>query len=128
MIPKKVNRLYKQAAEDLNVDESLIENLSDFFYKELKNALSNLSHPRINADGLGHFVAKKSAVRKAIPKYSEKLEDHDTSTFGAYHNKKQMESKLELLINLDKMITEEEEFKQEFKNKKYGNTKGNLEE
>lgn len=128
MIPKKVNRLYKQAAEDLNVDEALIEDLSEFFYKDLKDCLSNLRYPRVNADGLGHFVAKRLSVRKAIPRYTKQLENHDTSTFGAYHNKKQMETKLEMLISLEKIMTEQAELKQEFKNKKYGNTKGNLEE
>lgn len=128
MIPKKVNRLYKQAAEDLNVDETLIEHLSEFFYKDLKDCLSNLRYPRVNADGLGHFVVKKHNVRKTIAKYNKILENHDTSTFGAYHHKKQMEVRLDQLINLEKEITEQEELKEEFKNKKYGNTKGNLEE
>jgi hypothetical protein len=128
MIPKKVNRLYKQAAEDLNVDEALIEDLSEFFYKELKDCLSNLRYPRVNADGLGHFVVKRQSVRKAIPRYTKLLETHDTSTFGAYHHKKQIEVKLEMLIDLEKTITEQEQLKEEFKNKKYGNTKRDLEE
>jgi nucleoid DNA-binding protein len=128
MIPKKSRTLYKEISEDLNLSEDLIQDFVEFYYKEVRSNLTELKHPRINIDGLGQFAIRTYSVRKAIPRYTKQLENHDTSTFGAYHNKKQMETKLEMLISLEKMMTEQEELKEEFKNKKYGNTKGNLEE
>lgn len=118
MIPKKANSLYTEVAEDLNVDKQLIENTVEFFYKEVRTLLSNLSHPRINVDGLGQFAVKNYSVRKGIEKYTKQLKNHDTSTFSAYYNKKSIEVKLDLLIKMEKVLTEQELKKENFKKKK----------
>jgi hypothetical protein len=127
MTPKKATKLYKQLAEELGVDASLVEDLLEDFYKEIRQNLSGLTHPRLNVEGLGHFVARPGAVRKSIPKYQKALENHDTSTFSAYYNKKMIESKLEALIDIEQKITIQENKKDTFKkekNEKY--TKTNL--
>ena len=87
MIPKKSKLLYKDVSEEMNVSENLVDSLIDFYYKELKNTLTNLQHPTINVEGLGQFVIRKNLVTKSIPKYNKMLENHDTSTFRAYYNK-----------------------------------------
>ncbi|NBU05927.1 MAG: hypothetical protein EBT39_06210 [Sphingobacteriia bacterium] len=58
MIPKKPIILYKQVAEDLNQSESLVDTFMTFYYKEVRKLLSNLSHTKINIDGLGQMVVK----------------------------------------------------------------------
>jgi nucleoid DNA-binding protein len=127
MIPKKARSLYKQVSEELDISESLVEDFVEFVYKNLRHNLSNLTHPRINMPGLGHFMAKPLTIRKAIPRYTRNLENHDTSTFGAYYNKKQVEDKLAKLIELEKKISAQDEKKQEFKKLKNGNTQGDME-
>ena len=78
-------------------------------------------------DGLGHFVAKTSLIRRDIPKDKQRLENHDTSTCGAYYNKKMTEVKLDLLIKLEKKITIQENKKITFKKTKDENSaKNNL--
>jgi hypothetical protein len=127
MIPKKASSLYKQVAEDLDLDEVLIENFVDFYYKKVRDCMSNLTHPRLNIDGLGQFIVRSSAVKKAIPRFKKSLENHDTSTFGAYFNKKRIELKLDLLIVLEQKIISEENRRETFikeKDEKY--TKTNL--
>jgi 4-alpha-glucanotransferase len=128
MNPKKSNNLYTQVAEDLNIDKDLVESLTEFYYKEVRNLLTNLSYPRINVDGLGHFVAKPFIVNKTIDRISKGLESHDTSTFKAYYNKKAMEVKAEALSKLKIQIDKEIERKNKFiKNKKNeGSSKDNL--
>jgi len=118
MIPKKASNLYKQVAEDLDVDQILVENFIDFYYKRIRECLVNLTHPRINIDGLGQFLVKTGIVKKAIPRYKKSLENHDTSTFGAYFNKKRIELKLDLLIVLEQKILLEEQRKENFKKQK----------
>ena len=108
MIPKKSSILYKPVAEELNISETLVEDLISFYYKEVRQNLSNLVFPRINIEGLGHFIIRTKLVRNAIPRYTNLLENHDTSTFAAYYNKKGIETKLELLIELDKIIQQQE--------------------
>jgi predicted ribosome quality control (RQC) complex YloA/Tae2 family protein len=129
MIPKKATKLYKQIAEELGVNNALVEDLLEDFYKNVRQNLSGLAHPRLNVEGLGHFVVRPGTVRKAIPKYYKALENHDTSTFGAYYNKKMIEGKLEALIDIEKKISQQEEKKEQFKNSKNENkSKGNMEE
>lgn len=126
MIPKKANSLYKEITKEFDVSEDLVENLVELYYKTLRKNLSDLSELRINADGLGHFVIKIQKVKTAIPHYEKVLNNHDTSTFGAYHNKKSVEEKLELLKKIDIKADKELNKKQTFKDEKY--SKNNLAE
>ena len=127
MIPKKASKLYRQTAEELNVEETLVENFVEFLYKNVRSCLSNLAYPRINVEGLGHFNTKASWVRRSIERSTNLLENHDTSTFGAYSKKVRVEEKLDLLIELEKKITLEEQRKLNFKKSKYeSGSKDNL--
>ena len=128
MIPKKASKLYRQVAEELDQEEALVEALVEFLYKDLRDNLSNLTHPRINMEGLGHFVVKPYIVRKAIPRYTKTLENHDTSTFSAYYNKKNVETKLEQLLLLERAIQEQEQKKETFKKTKDERSNKDLEE
>ena len=118
MIPKKATKLYTQVADELGVNATLVEDLIECFYKDVRQNLTSLTHPRLNVEGLGHFVVKPGTVRKAIPRYQKSLENHDTSTFGAYYNKKMIEGKLEALIDIEKKISQQEDKKEQFKQKR----------
>jgi len=122
MIPKKPNSLYKEITDEFECSEQLVDDLVHFYYKTLKKRMSGLTDLRLNVEGLGHFVLKMRKVKNAIPHYEKVLNDHDTSTFGAYHNKKSVEEKLELLKQLDVKIKDELEKRQNFKNEKYSKT------
>ena len=115
MNPKKTHNLYKTLSEELSISEYLIEDLVEFMYKNLRQKLSNLVHPRINVDGLGQFICKAYVVKKGIGDAEKKLQIHDTSTFNAYFNKKRLENKLELLKELYIIILKEEDKKNNFK-------------
>jgi nucleoid DNA-binding protein len=129
MNPKKAVNLYKTISEELEVDHNLVEDLIEYVYKTLKKNLTNLSHPRINVDGLGQFVAKPYAIKKGIETIETKLITHDTSTFAAYQHKKVLEIKVEAMKNLHEMIVKEEERKINFKKSKdEAKLKGDLEE
>jgi hypothetical protein len=122
MIPKKPNSLYKEITDEFECSEQLVDDLVHFYYKTLKKRMSGLTDLRLNVEGLGHFVLKMRKVKNAIPHYKKVLNDHDTSTFGAYHNKKSVEEKLELLKQLNVKIEDELEKRQKFKNEKYSKT------
>jgi 4-alpha-glucanotransferase len=94
-------------SEDLNCSESLIEDLVEFFYKDLKENLVSLKHPRINVLGLGHFEVKRYMVNKHIEKYEKVLLTHDTKTYSSYFNKKRLEEKLDLLKQVSVLVEEE---------------------
>lgn len=114
MNPRKAKRIYEIVSEDLNIKKDLVEDLVEFYYKDVRKLLSNLEYPRINVDGLGQFVAKPKTVTNAIEKISKSLENYDTSTFKGYHNKKGMENKLEQLLKLNSKLEEVNIKKEEF--------------
>lgn len=119
MIPKKANSLYKEITEEFDISEDLVESLVESYYKKLRKKMTTLSDLRINVDGLGHFVIKIQKVKKAIPHYEKVLKNHDTSTFGAYHNKKSVEEKLEHLTQIHQKIEQELLKRKTFKDEKY---------
>jgi len=119
MIPHKAKNLIKDISEELNISKTLADDLIEFYYKDVRENLSELNHPRINIEGLGQFVIRANGVNNAIPKYEKALNTHDTSTFTAYHNKKIIEDRLELLRKMQNMLELEEQKKKEFKSKKY---------
>jgi hypothetical protein len=118
MNPKKATKYYKQVAEDLNTEESLVEDFIEFYYKTIRFSLSYLTYPRINVEGLGHFVVKPSWVRRSIDRISKSLDKHDTYTFGAYAKKIRLGETLDLLIELEKKIFTEEQRKKSLKETK----------
>lgn len=127
MIPKKANKLYTQVAEDLNIEEDLVDKFIGYYYKSIKEHLSELIHPRINVEGLGHFNAMHSIVKKGITRCNKSLDNHDTSTFKAYYNKKNLEVKLDQLIVLEELISKEQAKKDNFKKtKNESSTENNL--
>lgn len=129
MNPKKVKVLHTIVSEDLNIKTELVEDLIEFYYKEVRGLLSNLESPRINIDGLGQFVVKSGVVVKSTEHITKIIDSHDTSTFKAYHNLKGIEQKLDLLNKLTVKIKQETNKKSQFfkdkNNDKY--TKDNLE-
>lgn len=126
MIPKKSSKIYKVVSEDLNIQEKLVEDIVQFYYKELRSNMSTLSHTRINVEGLGHMVVKPKIVSKAIVRLEKVVKNHDTSTYNAYHSKKSMEEKLTLLKQITIKLTKELEERISFKKNKYEDTKNNL--
>lgn len=118
MMPKKPIKLYEQLAEETGLPQSFIENTVEFYYKTLRKHLTDLDDIKIKVDHLGYFTIKKGVVLKTLPKLETKLIEHDTSTYPAYFNKKQLEEKVEVLKKAHKKITELQKRKEEFKKTK----------
>jgi hypothetical protein len=114
MKPQKASSLYKDVSEENNISETLVSDIVEFYYKELKGVLVNLSVPRVNVEGLGHLVIKTKVAAKTIERLERVVDTHDVSTFKAYYNKKGIEEKLELLKSVSLKIQEEETRKVEF--------------
>jgi len=118
MKPKKARLLYQEISEENDLSKDLVESLVDFYYKNVRTLLSELHHPRINITGLGLFIARENAVKKAIPRFEKYLKNHDTSTYSAYYNKKMLEEKVEFLQCIRDQIDSENKRKEEFKKNK----------
>lgn len=115
MIPKKPEKIVKQVSEDLDLPETLVDDIISFYYKEIRKTLSSLEHIRIDVTGLGHFVIKRGSVSRMTKKYVNLMNKYDTQTFINYHNKKSAEVKLEKLRHVQKEIDNFIEVKKAFK-------------
>ena len=118
MNPKKAKSYINVISKELKEDPELLECLIDFYYKECRSVLSTLKYNRLNIDGLGHFKSRNNLIKKSIAKINKDLNGHDTSTFKAYYNKKNLEDKLKLLTHLRELNNKETERKNKFKQEK----------
>jgi len=129
MIPKKPKLLYKQLAEETNLNETLIDNLITFYYKEVRSEMSALNHTKIYIDGLGQFIVKSKTVDNLILKYERIIAKADNYSFSSYHNKIRLTTRLEELnaikLKLQKDKNKKQTFLKDKHEKKVGN---NLEE
>jgi nucleoid DNA-binding protein len=120
MIPKKPEKIIKQVSEDLDLAETMVDDIVSFYYKEVRKTLSNLEHIRVDVVGLGNFVIKKGSVEKMTKKYQNLMNKYDTQTFINYHNRKSAELKLEKLKlikeKIDNFIEEKKAFRDGRKN------------
>lgn len=123
MIPKKPNQIFNEVAEELEISSDLVDKFITFYYKEVRKHLSELSHIRVNIDGLGHMVVKRKTIDKLIVKYENMIAKADTYSFPGYFTKKKLETRLEALSKAKNMLNKSDERKQEFLNKKYESKK-----
>ena len=126
MIPKKPNTLFKEIAEELEVNEDLIDKFITFYYKDIRKHLSEINHIRINIDGLGQMVTRPKTVTNLITKYTRMIDKADKYQFSGYFNKKRLEVRLETLNKAQKKLIEFKEIKAEFKKNIEDESKKNL--
>lgn len=115
MIPKKPQVIIKQVAEELDLPQSMVDDIVSFYYKEIRKNLSSLEHNKINLSGLGDFIILKSAVHRLADRYVNLSKEYNTDTFKNYHNLKTAESKLQRLEQAKINIEEYQEKKKAFK-------------
>jgi nucleoid DNA-binding protein len=120
MIPKKPKLLYKQLAEESDLNEVLVDNLITFYYKEVRKQLSSLNHPSVNIEGLGKFYVKSKTVDSQILKYQRQLAKTDGYSITSYHNKIWLESKLVELEKMKTLLQQKKEDRKNFIKDKYG--------
>ncbi len=118
MTPKKIKDLYKEFSEENNISKNYIEDLIEYYYSTVRKQMGELKYPRLNIEGLGQFVTKPGFIKTSIPKIEKMLENHETSTYSAYYNKKMLEERLEKLKKLNVKISEEIKRKEEIKIKR----------
>jgi nucleoid DNA-binding protein len=128
MNPKKASTLCKQVSEELNCKEELVEDFVNFYYKNLRENLSNLTHPYIRVPGLGFFVLKTKMTQSAIDYYEERIKNFKAKSFATHGYKKMMEERLEMLNKVNVIVKKENERKQKIRNLQHElRTKKNLE-
>lgn len=129
MIPKKPKQIVKIVSEELDLSQELVDDLTTFYYKTLRNKLSDLEELRFNAPGLGHFLIRNSAVTSTTKRFEAIRDSLTADTFANHHKRRLVQTRLDQLYSIKEKIQEFLEKKKEFKEMKYGKQfKTNLEE
>jgi flagellar motility protein MotE (MotC chaperone) len=95
MVPKKSSTIVKVIAEENDVSQQKVDAIVNFFYKEVRKNLSNISDLKINLPGLGVFQLRFTMVNASIEKIEKHLPTIDaTASLQDYHKKEFLEKKL----------------------------------
>jgi len=121
MIPKKPKEIIKQVSEELDMPQTMVDDIVTLYFKSLRKSLSNLEHLNVLLPGLGHFRVRPIGVKKAIKKFESMNNGMTEDTFMHYHNKKIVLARLEKLYAINDRIAEFIENKKAFKDGKYSN-------
>ena len=123
MLPKNSKHYVIPTADDLSINSQLVEDIVSFYYGSLRKALSRLDCHNIQVEKIGTFKVKKKKIPPLIVKYEKHLSVLKTETFNQMAIKKEVEKRLEEVINLKKLLDSEKERRNEFLKKKYGKAK-----
>ena len=76
MNPKKAKEFIPQVAKELNLQDSLVEDVINYYWQEVRKSLSGLKHNRIHVTNLGDFVTKHWKIDDRIERL-EKWEENN---------------------------------------------------
>lgn len=120
MNPKKPKDFIKPTAEELGHSETLVDNVTGFYWSTVRKALSELESPSIAVTNLGTFKVrykKIQALEKRHQIYLDNLEA-DHMTFNKHTLQNISKKKLEGLENIKKQMEAEFKRKQEVRTKR----------
>jgi|1048.fasta_scaffold152923_1 nucleoid DNA-binding protein len=112
MTPHKFKSFIPEIADDMGISEADLTRIVDFYYKELRQALTGLKYKQIIVEGLGKFNLKENAVRKKIDTHKNIIEHSRRDTMQNYKLVKICE---EELVNLERALQQVIEDKQRMK-------------
>ena len=130
MPPKKARDLVKPAAEKLGLTEDLVQDVVDFYWKEVRKSLSELRSPRIVVSNFGSFRVKVSKLPDQKKKYEGQVNSYkpENMTFQKHKIKEDLELQLSRVNKIIETVEADANRKKEIRKKRYAEkTKDNLE-
>lgn len=128
MNPKKIKPFLKSVSEDLDVDQSLVIDIYEFYWSNVRKSLTTVPYPRINIENLGVFEVKLKTLDLTIQKYKAYLNKLDAANFSKYPKYENAKKRLDVLEATKEILLEERERKKQIKISRHENTTGDMEE
>lgn len=118
MNTKSTNDIIKKIHEEKGLSESFLDDVVEFFYKELRTEINSLDHSEIEVPGLGHYFIRRNTLRSLLKKIKTTKEKNFTDPILQKHfRKKELDlDKLQALY--DKVISRTEERIKFYENKR----------
>jgi hypothetical protein len=107
MIPKKAKTFIPKVAEELEIDQELVENIFNFFWDDVSKIMRNIEHTRVYIEQLGEFKIKHWLLTKKILEYTDIVEKNKAQTFSQKMKKEDDKSLLKKMIALQEVFAEE---------------------
>jgi hypothetical protein len=119
--PKKARDFITPTSKELGIDSEFVEAVVDFYWKEIRKALSNLSAPQIFVANLGTFRVKHWELEKNKNDYQSYIDKLDLTkmTFQQHAIKKEWESRIENINQMIKMVDLDKDRKKQIKQKRH---------
>lgn len=113
----------------MSIGDDLTKDAVEFYWSEVRKALTEMRHHAIFIDNLGTFKAKEQRLNEALEKYQGMSTHNDGSTFRKMSMKQEHESRIVKITNLLSLIEGDRTKKQLVKNRRdEAVTNTNLEE
>ena len=116
MIPKKAKDLRKDFIKDNNYDENLVNDLLDFYWKEVRKTISTLTHHTIRLDNIGSFKIKHWKLDETVTTFETILKNME-GKFSKYAVIEDLTKQIEN-INKVKQLIEKDTLKLTLKKEK----------
>jgi len=123
MNPKKINSIITKTSQELNLSESLVDDIIGFYWNQVRNSINNAEHASLKINSLGTFKVKKWKLDSLIEKYNNHIENLSKNNFKYMTLQRHailnsIKEKLERLESVKKDILLEEKRKEEIKIKR----------
>lgn len=127
MNPKKFKDIVLETSEELDFDKQLVSEVLDFYWASVRKSIGNITHPRINIDGLGIFRIKPTILEKVILKYNITMGGFKSPNFQAYPRYQALKQRSETLEKAKEVLRSEYDRLQEIKKQKNENISRGME-
>jgi len=120
MRPKKAKEFIKPTALQMDLSESMIEDIVSFYWSAIQKALSNIESASVTVASLGIFKVRVKNIKKLQARYTKYLENTniESMTFNKHSVKKLAEFKLERITIIEKELEEQRQKKEKVKLKR----------
>ena len=111
MKPKKAKEFIPSVSTELGLSEDLVEDVIDYYWREVRKSLSNLSHSRIHLTNLGDFVVKHWKLEEKLESLQKWEENKKAKGLQEITVRFKVAENLYNLRSLKKIIQEENQRK-----------------
>ena len=110
--PKKAKQFIPHVAEELSLQESLVEDVISYYWQEVRKSLSKLKHNRVHITNLGDFTTKHWKLNDKIQQLEKWEENNKLKGMQELTARFKTAETLYDLKNLKKIIEEEDQRKE----------------
>lgn len=127
MNPKKSKTIVDITAKELDVSSDLVKDITSFYWSRIRKALTKLEFPAVNLEGLGEMTIRPIKLKEFTEDHVNLQKYVNPKKFGGFARLKNIENRLERLVNMQLMLDIHEMKREQSKTKKNEYQK-NLEE